>query len=502
MEAIASLAGHRPDLVLLDLTMPDIGGIVLLRQMRKSPLFKTTPVVILSAHSDRDFVGEALSLGVRDYMLKVGFLVDDLLARIRTRLEEAGVLPPRPRAPSIVETGKPLYSRMELGDFLEGLEGKTLPTSRTELLDCFDSSFSSLDSMEDLLLRDPVVAARIMGRARSLLTRKRPLGKVSEALQILGVAVQQSALEETGTYAPGETVPEDLQRAWAHAIFCSRWMGRFCPEMGAAALVGLCHDLPEILLMQRMKPEEWASLRDVARSRSIVLPHLVEELFGIPYGEFANAVLRRLELPEEIALPILEHANAFLSSAPAPATRDALRLETANQWAHAHLLASTRNVPLRLAAREEVEPRLRGEERVEIGLMCDGAWAETSHVFQGIDLAPESFRLGLSPTRPRFVLRSESWVHPQSALEHLLAELGIQRTEPFEELSPEDWDFHLYLGDHPAKAWPDGFPHPKPLVVLHRLPRDACSFPKASRLEELRLPGSLAQLERFFASLA
>lgn len=39
MEAISALARHRPDLVLLDMTMPDIEGIVLLRQMRKSPVF-------------------------------------------------------------------------------------------------------------------------------------------------------------------------------------------------------------------------------------------------------------------------------------------------------------------------------------------------------------------------------------------------------------------------------------------------------------------------------
>lgn len=501
MEGIAALAEHHPDLVLLDLTMPDIEGIVLLRQMRKSPQFKETPVIILTAHSDRNFVGEALSLGVRDYVLKLGFLVDDLLARIRVRLEEAGVLIPiRTKASSALDASQSLHAHMDLGEFLEGLDGLSLPASKEAILQACTSSLSSLDAIEGMLRNDPIVSARLMAKARSLLTRKRPLAKISDCLQIIGVTHQRAVLEETRTYGLEDAVPEDLLRGWGHALFCSRWMERFCPEMPSAALVGLCHDLPELLLMQRMSEEGWTALREVARSRGKILPHLVEELFGIPYGEFANAVLRKLGLPEEIVGPILEHTNAFQSSSPIPATRDAQRLEGANQWAHALQLVPTRNVHIRLSARDEIEPHIRSEDRSEIALLCDAAWGHASRVFKGMPLAPESYRFPATTTRPRFVLLQESWVHTHSALGHLLSEMGSLVSESFEDLSPQDWDLCIYLGDSPAKVFPNGFGHPKPLVVLHRLAKDSCLLPQAQRLETLRMPATISQLERLLSS--
>jgi DNA-binding response OmpR family regulator len=501
LEAISVLAQNRPDLVLLDLTMPDIEGIVLLRQMRKSPLFKSTPVIILTAHSDRNFVAEALALGARDYVLKLGFLVDDLLARIRVRLEEAGVLVPvRTKAPTPLEINKPLRAHLDLGEFLEQFEGRALPASKAGILQSCTSSLSSLDSMEALLRNDPILAARMMSKARGLLSRKRPLGRIGEALQILGETHQREVLESARAYESQETVPEDLLRAWTHALFCSRWLERFCPEMTGATLVGLCHDLPEILLMQHMSEEGWTSLREVARGRGKILTHMVEELFGIPYGEYAGAVFQRLGLPEEITRPVMEHTNAFLSSSPIPATRDALRIEAANQWAHAYMLISTRNVPIRLPVKGEVEPQVRSEDRAEIALLCDQSWGSASHAFQGLALPPEAYRMAAPVARPRFVLVQEPWIVPQSSLEHLLCEYGHLVTEPIEELAADAWDLCIYLGDNPQKAFPNGF-GTKPLLVLHRLSRDSCQFPQSPRMEALRMPASISQLERVLANL-
>lgn len=362
---------------------------------------------------------------MKDYVLKLGFLVDDLLARIRVRLEEIGVLAAQPKAPSPLESGRQLTSR--------------------------------------------------------------PLARLGEALQILGVTNQQAVLGSAGV----------------HAQFCSRWMERFCPEMPAAALVGLCHDLPELLLIQRNSAEGWMSLKEVARSRGKILPHLVEELFGIPYGEFVSAVLRKIGLPDEVVTPIVEHANAFLGASPVPATRDALRLESANQWAHAFLAVPTRNVPIRLVSREENEPRLRPEDRIEIAQLLERAWSVSSQVFQGMEMVPESFRLQGLQHRPRLVIQAEGWVQIRGALEHLLSEVvGQAVPDPVEELADSAWDALVYLGDHPAKAFPNGYPYAKLLVVLHRLAKDACRFPQAARLETLRMPASLVQLERLLSGLA
>ena len=68
-----------PDLVLLDLGLPDINGIAVLRQIRS---FSQVPVIVVSARSDSEDKVEALDLGADDYVTKP-FSIEELLARVR-----------------------------------------------------------------------------------------------------------------------------------------------------------------------------------------------------------------------------------------------------------------------------------------------------------------------------------------------------------------------------------------------------------------------------------
>jgi two-component system, OmpR family, copper resistance phosphate regulon response regulator CusR len=71
------------DIVVLDLGLPDIDGLDVLRALRKS--WASLPVVILSARSDIDDRVVGLDLGADDYVPKP-FAIDELVARIRARL--------------------------------------------------------------------------------------------------------------------------------------------------------------------------------------------------------------------------------------------------------------------------------------------------------------------------------------------------------------------------------------------------------------------------------
>ncbi|MCB9451204.1 MAG: response regulator [Anaerolineaceae bacterium] len=59
-----------PDLVLLDLMLPDVSGMELLRQMRAKTFFDNLPVVILSALADPDQIREGLEAGADRYLTK------------------------------------------------------------------------------------------------------------------------------------------------------------------------------------------------------------------------------------------------------------------------------------------------------------------------------------------------------------------------------------------------------------------------------------------------
>lgn len=73
---------HRPDLVILDLGLPDVDGTTFIREVRKDSL---TPVIVLSARTDdSDKVG-ALDMGANDYVIKP-FSSAELVARVRSAL--------------------------------------------------------------------------------------------------------------------------------------------------------------------------------------------------------------------------------------------------------------------------------------------------------------------------------------------------------------------------------------------------------------------------------
>lgn len=77
--AIANAATHNPDMILLDLGLPDIDGIEVIKRVRS---WSSMPIVVISARSEDEDKISALDAGADDYMTKP-FSVAELLARVR-----------------------------------------------------------------------------------------------------------------------------------------------------------------------------------------------------------------------------------------------------------------------------------------------------------------------------------------------------------------------------------------------------------------------------------
>ena len=78
-EAISLCASHNPDLILLDLGLPDMDGIDVIRTIRE---WSSVMIIIISARSEDSDKIKALDAGADDYLTKP-FSVDELMARIR-----------------------------------------------------------------------------------------------------------------------------------------------------------------------------------------------------------------------------------------------------------------------------------------------------------------------------------------------------------------------------------------------------------------------------------
>jgi two-component system KDP operon response regulator KdpE len=121
-QALQEAASRGPDLILLDLGLPDLDGVEVTRRLRE---WSATPIVVLSARDqERDKI-EALDAGADDYLTKP-FGTGELLARIRVALRHA----------SAPENALPVFEqealKVDLGTRRVFVEGREVRLTRTE----------------------------------------------------------------------------------------------------------------------------------------------------------------------------------------------------------------------------------------------------------------------------------------------------------------------------------------------------------------------------------
>src|SRR6058998_2740225 len=106
-EALDQISKQVPDLIILDLVMPEMSGLDVCRRVRE---FSAVPIIVLSAKGSESDKVEALDLGADDYVTKP-FGIDELLARVRAALRRS-------------TGGTTEVASFEAGDFRIDLEGR------------------------------------------------------------------------------------------------------------------------------------------------------------------------------------------------------------------------------------------------------------------------------------------------------------------------------------------------------------------------------------------
>lgn len=119
-QGVLTAASQRPDIILLDLGLPDMDGVDVIKKIRS---WSKTPIIVISARSeDRDKIG-ALDAGADDYLTKP-FSVEELLARIRSTQRRLSYMQTQAEAGSSVFTNGGLTIDYAAGFAL--MEGKEL----------------------------------------------------------------------------------------------------------------------------------------------------------------------------------------------------------------------------------------------------------------------------------------------------------------------------------------------------------------------------------------
>lgn len=144
-QAVELAASEKPDLVLLDVMMPEMDGFQACERIRQ---FSNVPIIMLTARGEEDQRIRGLNLGADDYIVKP-FSAGEMLARVRAVLRRAQTAAP--------DSGETLFSRGSLQiDFARAevrLDGELVSLSATEyrLLLQFAHSAGRILTAEDLL---------------------------------------------------------------------------------------------------------------------------------------------------------------------------------------------------------------------------------------------------------------------------------------------------------------------------------------------------------------
>jgi two-component system alkaline phosphatase synthesis response regulator PhoP len=84
---LARIKEDKPDLILLDIVMPKIGGFEVIEELHKDEELKNIPIIIISNSGQPVELDRAKELGVRDWLIKTDFDPQEVISKVKKQLE-------------------------------------------------------------------------------------------------------------------------------------------------------------------------------------------------------------------------------------------------------------------------------------------------------------------------------------------------------------------------------------------------------------------------------
>jgi DNA-binding response OmpR family regulator len=79
---------NHPDIILLDIIMPKIDGLSMLKQLRSDAWGKDVPILILTNLNDAEYVSQAVESGVYDFLVKSDWQLSTLVEKVKEKLNQ------------------------------------------------------------------------------------------------------------------------------------------------------------------------------------------------------------------------------------------------------------------------------------------------------------------------------------------------------------------------------------------------------------------------------
>lgn len=300
----------RPDLILLDLNMPCMGGLECLAAIKQDASLSDIPVVILStSHAEGD-VFASRDLGAADYFSKP-MDIHKLAKTIR-------VLGERWISPGVAAREKPPATLQHTVELLESLPA--LPKIAREILSIKLSTDKGSDLLLKLVKKDPAILAKIIGLANSpLFGTSRKIETVDGAATVLGVnrikmvALSFAMISSMRRKSSGLlNVTELWQRSMVVALAMDALSKAMPPERRPPEeeiyLAGLLHDIG-FLVLEYVDPDlsDRFHAARIGADAGRPVTELEAELLEMNHCELGALLAEHWNLPEAIIAVMRDH---------------------------------------------------------------------------------------------------------------------------------------------------------------------------------------------------
>lgn len=391
-----------PDLVLLDLTMPGMDGVEVLRQLRAAPATRSVPVIILSASAEKSKIVEAAACGISGYLLKTSFSLRDMLTRIRAVLnagQSAAATPVTPStqlsapapgrstkpgreaasapSPAAAAPGKhtatpstqaahaepaesaaqlkPIMTRAALLERLRSFEDlKGFSPSVTQVLHLTSSDRTPVEAIARAISIDQAMALKILKLSNSsLYTSGDRVDTVHKAVLRIGLTnIRQAVLniavvERFSSAAFRERI--STQHFWEHSIACGIIASNLSRTLRAgdsdtAFTAGLLHDLGRVILAEALG-DDYLRIVEEASRLDMPIEQVETRLLSLNHADIMEQLLTRWKFPRDLVEPVMHHHLAAGNARNVSPTRapEILRIGLANRLAHAMMLGNSGN---------------------------------------------------------------------------------------------------------------------------------------------------------------
>ena len=375
-----------PELLLLEPGTMDGPGLSILEALRKDARWNALPVVILTEAADKASVIKAATLGVRDFILKPRFTTAELLTRIRKYVasakpasapassdDSAAAVPKvakpaynpssTPQQDALVveeaarEAGIALLNKTQMLQRLQKVQIRTLPGSVAEPISLAGSRRGTLADVAQILKRDPVLLTRVLrvSNSAAFSSERSRIMNIEDAVKNIGLRGVQNLVMGVGVFeafdSDNPAQAQSIVRCWQHCLGVAILMEKMVPEgdeapAGAPYIVGLCHDLTDIILRQHFAGE-YANVMTLAQQTGVPQRQVEGVIYGLPYNELVTLLLSRVGLPPLITAPIQEFfERAVYKQAVGTGSVMGRALRIANVYAHGLMLAPSAGEPV------------------------------------------------------------------------------------------------------------------------------------------------------------